>query len=59
MQKLQFILQPAWELTQSVLRSSSGIMTDSTYRSSPTRKRYFFVPSEESAVPAGSDKPRS
>ena len=66
MQKRQPMRQPACELTHTVLRSSSGIITASTIDSSmpsgrrqATGKRYFAVPSEERALPAGAAVPRS
>ena len=59
MQKRQFILQPAWELTQSVLRSPSGIITVSMPAPSPKGKRYFRVPSREVWTSVGATRPGS
>ena len=59
MQNWQFILQPAWELTQSVLRSSSGIITASMPEPSPKGKRYFRVPSREVWTSTGATSPTS
>ena len=66
MQKRQPMRQPAWELTQSVLRSPSGIITASTEdssgpegRSQTTGNRYLRVPSEEVTDAEGAQVPRS
>ena len=61
MQNLQFILHPAWEDTQRVLRSPSGIITASTALSGlpPTGNRYLLVPSDEVAFPSGRATPTS
>ena len=66
MQKRQPILHPACELTHRVRRSPSGIITASTADSSfapatgqLTLNRYFLVPSDDMALPAGADVPRS
>ena len=58
MQNLQPIRQPACEETQRVFLSSSGIITASTALPSPTGKRYFFVPSEETWQVEGKVTPR-
>ena len=67
MQNLQPILQPAWDETQRVFRSLSGIMTVSMQETSSrpaatgqrTSKRYFRVPSAEVWTSAGESMPTS